>query len=144
MSKHSEKKSHFEKAALKGYGTFIPASELGVKKERFPLVFICSAYSGNVGENIASTCEYCRFALDNLSYPVAPHLHYPWFLRDENPMERELGLLCGLRLMECCSEVWIFGDKLTDGMKREIEYAAMLDKRIRYFNKDFEEEEIDE
>lgn len=144
MNKHSGKTNKTNRKVRPAFGTFIPASELGVKKERFPLVYICSAYSWSEDGDVYNTCNYCRFALDRFCYPVAPQLHYPWFLRDENPMERELAFLCGLRLMECCDEVWIFGDKLTPDMRREVEYAAMLDKRIRYFNKDYEEEEIDE
>lgn len=64
--------------------------------------------------------------------PVASHLLYPQILNDNNPEERELGLLFGLSLLAVCDEVWVFGT-VSPGVAQEIEEAKRLKKQIRYF-----------
>ena len=55
-------------------------------------------------------------------------------LDDENPKERLLGTMFGLALLACCDEVWVFmrNNEISDGMRREIEEAKRLGKRIHY------------
>ena len=83
--------------------------------------------------------RYCRFVASKQRIPVVSHLMYPQFLNDADPKERELGLLCGLALLKCCTEVWCFGTDISAGMKQEIEEATRLNKTIRYFTTDMEE-----
>jgi hypothetical protein len=52
--------------------------------------------------------------------PLAPHLLFPQFLDDGNPDDRKLGLRFGLILLDRCEEVWVFGDRLSEGMAAEI------------------------
>ena len=91
----------------------------------------------------ASGCRdmtaYCRFALDKGKLPVAPHCYFPRFMDDANPDERELGLTFGLRLLYECREVWIFGTRISEGMKREILAAKWRGIRIRQFSENLEE-----
>jgi len=58
---------------------------------------------------------------------------------DNNPAERELGLSFGIRLLYECREVWVFGDHISEGMKREILAARWRNIRIRRFNENMEE-----
>ena len=44
----------------------------------------------------------------------------------------------GLRLMDKCSELWVCGDRISDGMRREMAYAADNGILIRHVK----EEEI--
>ena len=60
-----------------------------------PLVYICSPYSGDVENNVAAARRYSRFAVDNNTIPITPHLLYPQFLDDTDPCERELGMAFG-------------------------------------------------
>ena len=83
--------------------------------------------------------RYCRFAASKNTVPVASHLLYPQFLRDNDPRERELGLLFGLALLKSCREVWCFGTEKSKGMQQELEEAARLGKTIRYFSTEMEE-----
>ena len=53
-----------------------------------PVVYVCSPYSGNVEENVQNARRYCRFALENRTIPLAPHLLYPQFMDDNDPAER--------------------------------------------------------
>ena len=104
-----------------------------------PIVYICSPYSGDVDANTAAARRYSRFAVEQGYIPIAPHLLFPQFLDDDNPKERQLGLFFGNAIMSKCSEVWVFGDKITSGMEEEIERAGWKNYRVRYFTNECEE-----
>ncbi len=104
-----------------------------------PLVYICSPYSGDVGSNTKAAQRYCRFAVNNGYLPIAPHLLFPQFLDDKNPIERDLGMLFGNVLMCKCSEVWVFGKRISSGMEAEIKRAKWKNYRLRYYNENCEE-----
>lgn len=104
-----------------------------------PIVFICSPYAGEVEENILAARRYSRFAVDKGYIPIAPHLLFPQFLNDADPNERQLGLFFGDALMSKCSEVWVFGSRVSAGMETEIRRAKCKNYRLRYFNENCEE-----
>lgn len=104
-----------------------------------PLVYVCSPYSGDVETNIESAKKFCRFALESGQIPLAPHLMFPQFMTDDNPQERELALFMDIVLLGKCDELWVLGDKVTQGMAAEIEVAKKRRQPIRYFNSSFEE-----
>jgi len=110
-----------------------------LERKYCPLVYICSKYAGNVASNIISARDYCRFAAMNGYIPVASHLLFTQFLRDENPDERRLGLFFGNILMDKCDEVWIFGAELSAGMKAEYDRAKRKGYLIRHFTEDCRE-----
>ena len=118
--------------------TAVENEERAVKAYR-PIVYICSPYSGDVEVNIANARRYCRFAVDAGYIPIAPHLLFPQFLNDNNPKERQLGLFFGNALMSKCSEVWVFGDRISAGMESEIRRAKWKNYRLRYFTNTCEE-----
>ena len=43
------------------------------------------------------------------------------------------------QLLAECRELWCFGDEVTDGMSKELEWAAELGIRVRKFADNFEE-----
>jgi len=104
-----------------------------------PRVYICSPYRGDTEGNTQNALRYCRFAVERGYFPLAPHCYLPLFMDDNIPAERELALSFGLRLLNGCRELWVFGDVISEGMKTEI--AKARDKRIpvKYFNHNFEE-----
>lgn len=104
-----------------------------------PIVYICSPYAGNVDVNTESARRYCRFAVDKGYIPIAPHLLFTQFLNDDNPKERQLGIFFGNAVMSKCSEVWVFGDRISDGMESEIKRAKWKNYPLRYFMEDLEE-----
>lgn len=104
-----------------------------------PLAYICSPYSGDVEKNTANAQRYCKFALDNHAIPIAPHLLFTQFMDDNNPKERNLALFMGLVLLGKCKEVWVFGDTISEGMRKELDKAKRWNKRIRYFDEDLKE-----
>ena len=104
-----------------------------------PIVYICSPYAGEIENNVKATQEYSRFAVEKGYIPIAPHLLFPQFLNDANPKERQLGLFFGNALMSKCSEVWVFGSRISAGMEAEINRAKWKNYRLRYFTETCEE-----
>lgn len=95
-------------------------------------VYVASKFAGDMAANVTAAITYCRRVIDEGYMPVASHLLYPQILNDNNPAERELGLLFGLALLRMCDEVWVFGT-VSPGVAQEIEEAKRLKKQIRYF-----------
>ena len=94
-------------------------------------VYVASRYAGDVEANVKAAIRYCRLVIDRGYMPIASHLLYPQILRDDDPVERELGMLFGLALLRDCDEVWVFGE-VSPGVAREVEEAKRLQKRIRF------------
>ena len=94
-------------------------------------VYVASRYAGDVEANVKAAIRYCRLVIDRGYMPIASHLLYPQILRDDDPVERELGMLFGLALLRDCDEVWVFGE-VSPGVAREIGEAKRLQKRIRF------------
>lgn len=124
-----------------GYFDQIAGETLSVSEEEVhrPIVYICSRFSGDVDQNVKAAQRYSRFAVDKGFIPIAPHLLFPQFLDDDNPAERQLGLLFGNALMSKCAEVWVFGNTISSGMAAEIKRAEWKCYRLRYFNEACEE-----
>lgn len=104
------------------------------EKKYRPLVYICSPYAGDTQKNTIRARRYSRFAVEQGCIPVAPHLLYPQFIDDSDREERKLGLFFGRVLLDKCEEIWIFGDRITDGMRSEIDRAKRKHMKIKYFN----------
>ncbi len=94
------------------------------------MVFVCSPYRGDVEANVERARGYCQQVIRAGKVPFAPHLFFPQFLDDNDPDERFLGLLFGLRFIDHCDEVWVFGKEITQGMSEEIDYAEKLGKAV--------------
>ena len=95
-----------------------------------PVVYICSRYSGNIERNTDLARRYSRLAVERGYVPLTPHLLLPQFLSEET--ERGLALGAGLRLLDMCQELWVCGDRISEGMKREIEHAHATGIPVRY------------
>jgi hypothetical protein len=104
-----------------------------------PLVYIASPFTGDTERNIRKAQGYCRLAVSKGYIPLAPHLLYPQFMEDKDWQERELGLRFALILLGKCDELWVFGDRISSGMAREITKAKKRSMPIRYFNTRCEE-----
>ncbi|MFT8313417.1 MAG: DUF4406 domain-containing protein [Clostridium sp.] len=105
-----------------------------------PLVYICSPYSGDIVGNVKKARDFCRFAVDKNTIPIAPHLLFPQFMNDDIPQERELAMFMNMVLLGRCSELWVFGEKVSKGMSAEIQRAKQKRMTIRYFTEDLKEE----
>lgn len=108
-------------------------------REYRPLVYVASAYSGDMAANTEKTKQYCRYALEQGQIPLAPHLMFPLFMNDADPEERELAIFMDVILLGKCDELWVFGDRISEGMKTEIDVAKKRRQKIRYFNASMQE-----
>ena len=104
-----------------------------------PLVYICSPFSGKVRKNKKKARKYCRFALEQHTIPFAPHLLFPQFMDDNSSEERQLAMFMNMIMLGHCEEIWVFGDRISAGMKQEIRKAERKRMKIRYFTEDLEE-----
>ncbi|GHU58874.1 hypothetical protein FACS1894133_4480 [Clostridia bacterium] len=104
------------------------------KHNKVPRVYIVSPYAGDVEANVANAKRYCRFALKRGYNPIASHLYYTQFLNDSSKAERQTGLNLGLDLMRSCSEVWWFGEAISNGMYAELCRAKAWHIPTRHFD----------
>ena len=95
--------------------------------------YICSPYRDNPHVNVMRARQYCKFAVSRGRIPLAPHLYFTQFLSETN--ERGKAMSMNLELLRLCGEVWVFGDRITEGMAMEIERA----RKVRYFTTKCEE-----
>lgn len=95
-------------------------------------VYICAPLGGDVEGNLCNAKKFAKYALLCGTAPVVSHF-YAECLDDRIPGEREIGMAAGLNLLWFCDEIWIFGDKLTAGMKQEVEISEGLNIRQRWF-----------
>lgn len=98
------------------------------------LVYICSPLRGDIETNIQRANRYCRFAAKQETVPLAPHTIFTQFLDDDIRDEREAGIYLGMQLLQRCEELWVFGNRITEGMAKEIEAALNQRKPILYYN----------
>lgn len=101
------------------------------------LVYICSPFSGNEEWNTMKARDYSRFAVKSGAIPIAPHLLFPQFM--DEATERELAMFMNMVLLGRCEELWVFGDRISEGMAAEILRAKWKRMRIRYFTEDYKE-----
>ena len=111
------------------------------KAAYLPLVYVCSPYAGDIETNTEKAKKYSRFAMDQGTIPVTPHLMYPQFMDDTNKDEREKAMHFNYVLLGKCKEVWVFGGVITHGMAHEISIARKRHMVIRWFTQDMKEVE---
>lgn len=92
--------------------------------------YVCSPLGGNITANIENAKRYSQYVFKCGMAPVIPHF-YAEILDDTVEEERALGMTAGTSLLFRADELWVFGDKITEGMKKEITFAEHLKLVIR-------------
>lgn len=87
------------------------------------LLYIASPLRGDVEQNIQNAMRYCAKAIEEGYIPLAPHVMYRGIFDDEVPEERQTALDIGKDMLEKCSNMWVCGDRVSEGMQGEIEKA---------------------
>lgn len=103
--------------------------------------YICSPLSAerdqDFVENMRTARAYMYYALKQMNLNAwAPHGYLPMLLCDGIPAERAMGLQFGLRLLELCDLLLVCGNRLSRGMRGEIEQAVKLGLPICVFDED--------
>ena len=94
-------------------------------------IYVCAPYSGTLEEMLRNrklTIDRCYALYAQGYHPIAPQLFYPSFLDEYDPKQRQFGLDAGLEWLAMCDVIFVYGSRITDGMRREIDYA--LDNEI--------------
>ena len=105
-----------------------------------PLVYICAPYSGDVEANKERAADFAAYAYRKGNIPLTAHLLFP-FMDDADEEERRTATFMDIVLMGKCQEVWVLGDRVSSGMRREIGVAKRRRQHVRYFDSNFEEVE---
>lgn len=103
------------------------------------IVYVCSPLRGNTERNMIKANLFSRYVYEKGCLPITPHAIFPQFLDDERPHERRAGMEMGLQLLEQCDELWVFGPRISTGMKAEIELARKLNKPTKYIDGDLDD-----
>ena len=80
--------------------------------------------------NIERALKACRILAMMGIQPLAPHLYFTRFLKDDVAAERAAGMQFGLSWLEQADELWVFGDTVSEGMAQEIAKAKELGKPV--------------
>lgn len=84
--------------------------------------------------NIAKAIEYGEFVKSKGFKAVVPH-RIASILDDQNPRERACGLQIDLDIIfPLADELWVFGDRISNGMQKEIELALKTNIPVVYVN----------
>lgn len=114
------------------YKTIRQAAEqyLGVFRERTQdgpkLVYICAPLRGDVEKNIEFARQKAQEVFQAGDIPVCPHLMFPPIADPENPEQDQAAREMGLRLVESCQQVNVYGPEWTEGMWAEVNRAIEL------------------
>jgi hypothetical protein len=101
--------------------------------KKHKLIFICSPLRGNIKSNISRAKQYCKLITKLNHIPICPHIYFTQFLDDSILEERMLGMSMGKKLLLLCDEIWIFGNTISEGMKKEITYAKRHNIKMVFF-----------
>lgn len=101
------------------------------RKEGYkPLVYVCAPYAGNIKQNKKLAKLYAQIVYSLNYMPLTPHFLFP-FLNDNNPKEKYDAMSMDIILLSKCDEIWIFGDDMSEGMKKELQIAEKWKKVVR-------------
>ena len=103
-------------------------------------VYVCSPFrpmAASVADkaeeqrsNIERALKACRILAMMGIQPLAPHLYFTRFLKDDVAAERDTGIRFALSWLEQADELWVFGERVSDGMAQEIAKAKELGKPV--------------
>lgn len=85
----------------------------------------------------------CEFVFSKNRIPINPFRVFDYFLSDR--VERDAIRAANQEVLSRCDEVWVFGERLADGVLMEIAQAKTERKKLRYFtisNKAMDIEEV--
>ena len=95
-------------------------------------VYICAPFDGRDTRSREKLWWYCQFAVEHGCIPVAPDMYYPEFMHLEfSKHQKELARHFAIRDVSICQEIWAFGDKLTQDIKRKLQVAVSLGINVR-------------
>ena len=95
------------------------------------LVYICAPLRGDMEKNIEFARQKAQEVFQAGDVPVCPHLMFPPIADPENPVQDQAAREMGLRLVESCQQVNVYGPEWTEGMWAEIRHAMNLGIEVK-------------
>ena len=95
------------------------------------LVYICAPLRGEVEKNIEFARQKAQEVFQAGDIPVCPHLMFPPIADPENPVQDQAAREMGLRLVESCQQINVYGSEWTEGMWAEIRHAMDLGIQVK-------------
>ncbi len=101
------------------------------------LIYVCSPLSAptraEMLTNAAKANSYMAMAEREFECrAVAPHAYLPYLLDDRVPEERSLALEFGQKLLALCTQMVVYGSRISEGMKGEIAAAERMGIPVFY------------
>lgn len=87
------------------------------------LVYICAPLRGAVIDNIEFARQKAQEVFQSGDIPVCPHITLPSNADPACSVQDESAREMGLRLLESCQQVNVYGSTITEGMRAEIRLA---------------------
>ena len=99
------------------------------------MIYVCSPYRAKDKTQFERQKDYTKLVSREVVLAgheaITPHMYYPDFLNDNDPRERKIGMKSALRLLDVCDAILVNTQlNISDGMKKEIEYAKQKDMKI--------------
>lgn len=99
------------------------------------IIYIAHPISGDIQGNLNKVLDIVRELnlTEDEIVPFAPYWIDCHALDDNDPVQRQRGIDNDIALFKkgFIDEVWLYGDKISNGMRNEIELAASLGIKIR-------------
>ena len=105
--------------------------------------YVCAPYSADleiaIDANIRRAIDYAE-AIYKLGYiPITPHVLFSFIKNEESEDDRKWAVKADLEILKMCDVLFICGDKVTRGMKKEIQFAKKIGLQIKRIS---DEEEL--
>lgn len=84
-------------------------------------------------QNIVNAKHYGKIAIEKGCVPIIAHTTIAAILDDNIEEERNAGIEADLALLSVCDEIWVFGERVSAGMKIELGEARNRRLPIRWF-----------
>ena len=89
------------------------------------LAFICHRWHGDPKYETQTKLICSELALHSSIIPISTALLFNGFLDDNDEKQRQVGITCGLSILKNCDILFLYAkDGISEGMKREIEFAS--------------------
>lgn len=101
---------------------------LGVVEKQMKIVYIAHPISGDINGNVLKVLSLCKKYHTAKILPFAPYIVSLQYLDDTKKEDRERGIQANIEFFnrKIIDELWVCGDRVSDGMKKEIELAEKL------------------
>ena len=93
-------------------------------------IYVCAPFGEDVETEFENSVRYYDFTLKSDCVPVGPHA-LAKMIGDRNTVDIKQMRQAGMSLLWFCDEMWVFGDRITEGMQAEILFCKNMKIKTR-------------